>query len=72
MSRQQTSAQRYRTVQTATQKPKLPIIKTLWGELACQLGRVEGYEIVRAAGETSTHPGNDLKVLFKSQSFGQS
>ena len=41
-----------------------PIIKTLWGELAWQLGGAEGYELVRHADETSTNPGDALKVLF--------
>jgi predicted AAA+ superfamily ATPase len=41
-----------------------PFIKTLWGELAWQLGGAEGYELVRQADETSTNPGDALKVLF--------
>jgi hypothetical protein len=41
-----------------------PVIKTLWGELAWQLGGMEGYELVRHADETSTNPGDTLKVLF--------
>ncbi len=41
-----------------------PVIKTLWGELAWQLGGAEGYELVRHADETSTNPGDALKVLF--------
>ncbi|NJO76740.1 MAG: ATP-binding protein [Leptolyngbyaceae cyanobacterium RM1_406_9] len=41
-----------------------PTIKTLWGELAWQLGGAEGYELVRSADETSTNPGDALKVLF--------
>ncbi len=41
-----------------------PVIKTLWGELAWQLGGAEGYELVRNADETSTNPGDALKVLF--------
>ncbi|URR36249.1 DUF499 domain-containing protein [Thermosynechococcus sp. HN-54] len=40
------------------------MIKTLWGELAWQLGGAEGYELVRQADETSTNPGDALKVLF--------
>ncbi|MDJ1180775.1 Swt1 family HEPN domain-containing protein [Roseofilum sp. BLCC_M91] len=43
---------------------KRPFIKTLWGELAWQLGGAEGYEFVRQADETSTNPGDALKVLF--------
>jgi hypothetical protein len=41
-----------------------PQINTLWGELAWQLGGAEGYELVRKADETSTNPGDALKVLF--------
>ena len=41
-----------------------PLIKTLWGELAWQLGGAEGYELVRSADETSTNPGDALKSLF--------
>lgn len=45
-------------------KQKRPGIKTLWGELAWQLGGAEGYQLVRKADETSTNPGDALKVLF--------
>lgn len=41
-----------------------PIIRTLWGELAWQLGGADGYEMVRHADETSTNPGDALKLLF--------
>ncbi len=43
---------------------KRPVINTLWGELAWQLGGAEGYEMVRRADETSTNPGDTLKALF--------
>ncbi len=43
---------------------KRPFIKTLWGELAWQLGGAAGYEMVRSADETSTNPGDTLKSLF--------
>ncbi|MDR7897417.1 MULTISPECIES: Swt1 family HEPN domain-containing protein [unclassified Thermosynechococcus] len=46
------------------QRQNRPLIKTLWGELAWQLGGAEGYELVRPADETSTNPGDALKVLF--------
>ncbi|MEI7775768.1 MAG: DUF499 domain-containing protein, partial [Verrucomicrobiota bacterium] len=36
------------------------IIHTLWGELAWQLGKAEGYEIVRGSDEKGTSPGTDL------------
>jgi hypothetical protein len=40
------------------------VVKTLWGEIAWQLGGKEGYEIIRKADETSTNPGDDLRLLF--------
>ncbi len=43
---------------------KRPVINTLWGELAWQLGGSEGYEMVRRADETATNPGDTLKALF--------
>ncbi|WP_205369589.1 Swt1 family HEPN domain-containing protein [Thermoleptolyngbya sp. PKUAC-SCTB121] len=47
---------------------KRPVIKTLWGELAWQLGGAEAYEIIRSADETSTNPGDALKTLFNQYS----
>ena len=41
-----------------------PLIKTLWGELAWQLGGKAGYEMLREADETATNPGDALKQLF--------
>jgi len=41
-----------------------PVIKTLWGELAWQLGGQEGYQMLREADETATNPGDILKQLF--------
>lgn len=35
-------------------------IHTLWGELAWQLGGVEGYDLVRQADTTGTSPGKDV------------
>lgn len=40
------------------------VVKTLWGEIAYQLGRREGYEMLREADETSTNPGDALRKLF--------
>lgn len=40
------------------------VVRTLWGEIAWQLGRKEGYEMVRLADETGTNPGDALKQLF--------
>lgn len=46
------------------QSENRPLIKTLWGELAWQLGGAEGYEFVRNADQTATNPGDALKALF--------
>ncbi|GEM88448.1 Swt1 family HEPN domain-containing protein [Meiothermus granaticius] len=51
-------------------KPDGTVIRTLWGELAYQLGEAEGgkgleaYELVRQADETATNPGDALRTLF--------
>ena len=40
-------------------------VRTLWGDIAAQLGGQEGYAIVRAADERGVAPGaNDLVTLF--------
>nr|WP_242054772.1 DUF499 domain-containing protein [Nostoc flagelliforme] len=39
-------------------------VRTLWGELAWQLGGREAYEMIREADETSTNPGDTLRLLF--------
>lgn len=41
------------------------VVKTLWGELAWQLGGREAYERVRADDENATNPGDELRRLFK-------
>jgi predicted AAA+ superfamily ATPase len=38
--------------------------RTLWGEMAVQIGGAEGYELVRAADESGTAPGQELDELF--------
>ncbi len=41
-------------------------IRTLWGELAYQLGEKEGFELVKAADANGTSPGKDvLKTLLE-------
>lgn len=40
------------------------IVRTLWGELAWQLGGREAYEMLREADESSTNPGDTLRLLF--------
>lgn len=37
-------------------------IRTLWGELAWQLGKTEGYAMVREADENGTSPGKDVLI----------
>lgn len=40
-------------------------VRTLWGEMAWQLGGREGYELLRKADETATNPNDaSLKKLF--------
>ena len=43
-------------------------VRTLWGEIAWQLGGREGYEMLRASDETGTNPGDRLSQLFKKYS----
>lgn len=43
-------------------------VRTMWGELAWQLGGREAYEIVRAADEHSTPPGAALHELLTAHS----
>lgn len=40
------------------------VVRTLWGEIAWQLGGKEGYEMVRLDDEKATNPGDKLKDLF--------
>lgn len=40
------------------------IIRTLWGEIAWQLGGKAGYEMIRADDERATNPGDKMKELF--------
>ena len=40
------------------------MVRTLWGELAWQLGGKEGYELVKDDDENGTNPGDTLKELF--------
>ncbi len=39
-------------------------VRTLWGEMAVQIGGAEGYEFVRAADESGTAPAQELDDLF--------
>lgn len=40
-------------------------VRTLWGELAWQLGGRPAYELVRAADESGTNPGDQLDEVFR-------
>ena len=41
-------------------------VRTMWGELAYQLGGAEGYALVAEADRTGTNPGAALTELFRS------
>lgn len=41
------------------------VVRTLWGELAWQLGRREAYDLVADADRTATNPGAVMKDLFE-------
>ncbi|KAF0250487.1 MAG: hypothetical protein FD167_113 [bacterium] len=40
------------------------VVRTLWGELAWQLGGREAFELIKESDETSTNPGDQLRILF--------
>lgn len=40
------------------------IVRTIWGEIAWQLGGKAGYDMVRADDENATNPGDKMKELF--------
>jgi len=41
------------------------VVRTLWGELAWQLGGREAFERIRADDEAATNPGDALRELFR-------
>ena len=45
-------------------KPDGTVVRTMWGELAWQLGGKEGYAMVRSADEKAVSPGDSLRLLF--------
>lgn len=49
-------------------KPDGVEVRTLWGELAWQLGGKEGYEKVRQSDETATNPGDALGAVIRAAS----
>src|SRR5436189_410198 len=46
-------------------KPDGTVVRTLWGELALQLGGQEAFARVKADDEKATNPGDVLRELFK-------
>ncbi len=46
-------------------KPDGTEIRTLWGEIAWQLGGVEGYRLVSEADRTATNPGRAMSEVFR-------
>jgi len=46
-------------------KPDGTLVRTLWGELAWQLGGREAFEEIRADDERATNPGDRLRALFQ-------
>ena len=47
-----------------SRKPDGTIVRTLWGELAWQLGGKKAFERIRADDERATNPGDALRELF--------
>lgn len=46
-------------------KPDGTEVRTLWGEIAWQLGGIDGYELVAEADRTGTSPGNAMAEVFR-------
>lgn len=46
-------------------KPDGTVVRTLWGELAWQLGGRKAYDRIRGDDENATNPGDVLRELFK-------
>ncbi len=47
-----------------SKKPDGTTVRTLWGELAWQLGGKEGYAMVQEDDQRATNPGDTLRLLF--------
>lgn len=52
----------------AHEKPDGTVVRTIWGEIAWQLGGTDGYKIVADADKNGTNPGESLKDLFRAYS----
>jgi predicted AAA+ superfamily ATPase len=46
------------------EKPDGTAVRTIWGDLAWQLGGREGYQLVASADETGTNPGEALREVI--------
>jgi predicted AAA+ superfamily ATPase len=51
-----------------TTKADGTVVRTLWGELAWQLGGKQAYELIRKDDENATSPGDRLRELFNKYS----
>jgi len=49
-------------------KPDGTVVRTMWGEIAWQLGGKDGYKLVKDADQTATNPGDRLTELFNKYS----
>ncbi len=49
-------------------KPDGTVVRTLWGEMAWQLGGKKAFDRIRADDERSTSPGDGLRTLFNDYS----
>ncbi len=45
-------------------KPDGTVIRTVWGEIAWQLGGKEAYKLIKEDDEKATNPGNSMKEIF--------
>lgn len=50
---------------TLSRKPDGTVVRTIWGEIAWQLGGAEGYAMVRGADETATNPGQSMRLVLE-------
>jgi predicted AAA+ superfamily ATPase len=48
-----------------SKKPDGTVVRTMWGELAWQLGGKKAYARIREDDEKATSPGDELRKLFK-------
>lgn len=46
-------------------KPDGTVVRTLWGELAYQLGGKKAFKLIKKDDENATNPGDALRKLFK-------